>query len=39
MMDDLSKYQDGFLVLLVCLVAFALGFAIGYAFGRAWGMF
>lgn len=37
-MDELAKCQNGFLVLLVCLVAFALGFAIGYAFGRAWGM-
>ena len=39
MMEELAKGQNGFLVLLICVGAFALGFGIGYAFGRAWGMY
>lgn len=39
MMEELAKGQGGFLILLICVVAFAFGFALGYAIGRAWGMY
>lgn len=37
--NDLARFQDGCLAVVVGIIIFCLGFAIGYAVGRAWGMF
>ena len=38
-MEELAKCQDGFILVALGIVLFAVGFGIGYAFGRAWGMY